>query len=317
MPTIRSSADQADAAVAALETYFPGVQVGSDQGTPLQFSMTASSLPQGVSFLDFTIGGRPLTTRVNDTGGFMFARAVQFDGEMTLGRADVDAAQPYIIHPGLHSRYDVAHAQVLAMDSDAFLSRLGERVTRGSGSFQFTGIGPRTPEYGKYWDAVVVTVAHAIRTGAVDDPLVASSLLDLVVTSSLACFTHTWDDAPSETLPTLPAAVRRARAFIDDNAHTPIAMTDIAQAARMSVRGIQYAFARELQMTPTEYLRRVRLTQARTALLTGNPSAGDTVAAIARSCGFAHPARFAATYRSQYGENPSDTLRRTGNGHPL
>lgn len=315
MTTTQTRADQADAAVSALETYFPGVQVGSDQGIPLHFSMSTSALSPGVSFLDFTIGGRPLTTRVNDTGGYMFARAIQFDGDMTVGRVGVDASQPYVIQPGLHSRYDLAHAQVLAVDVDVFLRRLGDRVKKHPRTFRFSGVGPRTPEYGKYWDAVVATVARAIRAGAADDPLIASSLLDLVVASSVACFTHTWDGADAEATPRLPSAARRARAYIDDNAHAPIAMTDIAQAARMSVRGIQYAFAREFQMTPSQYVRHVRLAQARTALMAGSPSAGDTVAAIARSSGFAHPARFAATYRSRFGENPSDTLNRPGSGH--
>ncbi|MFE7843583.1 helix-turn-helix transcriptional regulator [Microbacterium sp. NPDC057407] len=292
------------------------MQLGSDRGTELTFAMRASKVSHGVSLLSLAIAGPPVTTGVTATAGFMFGRAVLLDGNMAVGRETIDAAQPYVIHPGMRSRHDLANAQVLTVDSAAFLGRLEGRVRRPAHSFQFTGIGPRTPEYGAYWDAVMGTVSRAIRTGAADNPVVASSLLDLVVTSSLACFAHTWDDAPSEIIPVGHAAVRRARTFIDDNAHTPISLADIARAARMSVRGIQYAFAREFQMTPSEYLRRVRLTHARVALVQGHPSAGDTVTAIARSCGFAHPARFAATYRSVYGENPSDTLTRAQSGQP-
>ena len=41
----------------------------------------------------------------------------------------------------------------------------------------------------------------------------------------------------------------------------------------------------------------------------GDPSRGDTVAAIAARWGFAHAGRFAIQYRDQYGRSPSTTLR--------
>ncbi|MBM3714592.1 MAG: helix-turn-helix transcriptional regulator [Actinobacteria bacterium] len=314
MPSIHSSATQADAAVAALETHFPGVQIGSARGQQLEFSMTASVLPSGLGFLDFTIGGRPLTTAVEDTGGFMFARAVRMRGDMSVGRDEVDPLQPYLIRPGLRSRYDLAHARVLTIDTGVFLAQLRDRVPHRGGAFAFTGHGPRTPSHGRYWDAVMDAVEHAIEAGTTKEPLVASSLLDLIVTSSLACFSHTWEDAAFEAPPTVPVAVRRARDFIHDNAHRPITAADIARAARMSVRGLQNAFAREYQTSPHEYLRAVRLAEARHALLRSSPAAGDTVAGIARRCGFAHAARFAALYRSTFGENPSQTLARTEAG---
>ncbi|WP_431807345.1 helix-turn-helix transcriptional regulator, partial [Microbacterium paraoxydans] len=103
-----------------------------------------------------------------------------------------------------------------------------------------------------------------------------------------------------------PASVRRALAYIDDNAHLPITIDDVAAAAYMSTRGLQYAFRRALDMTPAEALRRARLDGAHRDLLAGN---GASVAAVARRWGFTNSSRFAAAYREAYATPP--TLART------
>ena len=58
------------------------------------------------------------------------------------------------------------------------------------------------------------------------------------------------------------------------------------------------------------YLRQVRLDRAHQDLLAADPTAGITVAAIARRWGFSRPDRFAAAYRTAYGRPPRHTLRR-------
>jgi AraC-like DNA-binding protein len=63
-----------------------------------------------------------------------------------------------------------------------------------------------------------------------------------------------------------------------------------------------------LGLTPGQYLRRVRLAGAHADLAAGDPTAGDTVAAIAARWGFTHPGRFAAAYRTAYGISPRRTL---------
>jgi AraC-like DNA-binding protein len=103
-----------------------------------------------------------------------------------------------------------------------------------------------------------------------------------------------------------PATVRRAMAFIDEHAHEPITVDDVALAAGISTRGLQYAFRRAVDTTPTEWLRRARLSGAHRSL--SDPD-GGTVAEIARRWGFEHPSRFAAHYRAAYGVNPAQTLR--------
>lgn len=103
-----------------------------------------------------------------------------------------------------------------------------------------------------------------------------------------------------------PASVRRAIAYIDSHAHEPITIDDVARAARMSTRGLQYAFRRALDTTPTEWIRRARLSAAHRDLI---EPGGGSIAEIARRWGFEHPSRFASHYRALYGVNPSQTLR--------
>jgi AraC-like DNA-binding protein len=114
---------------------------------------------------------------------------------------------------------------------------------------------------------------------------------------------------PDENSRPVGRIVRRARAFIDENAHRPITVDDVARAVGMSTRGLQAAFQRDTGESPMGYVRRTRLDSARQALLTANPQT-DTVAAIARHWGFAHAGRFSQTYYEHYGVLPREDLHR-------
>ena len=70
----------------------------------------------------------------------------------------------------------------------------------------------------------------------------------------------------------LPPILRRAVAFIQDNADADIGLEDIAAAVNVSPRSVQYAFRRHLSTTPLEYLRRVRLDRAHRELKAADPA---------------------------------------------
>jgi AraC-like DNA-binding protein len=114
---------------------------------------------------------------------------------------------------------------------------------------------------------------------------------------------------PGENRRPVGRVVRRARAFIDESAHRPITVDDVAQAVGMSTRGLQAAFQRDAGESPMRYVRRTRLDSARQALLAANPET-DTVASIAQRWGFAHPGRFSRMYFEYYGVFPSEDLHR-------
>ncbi|MFF8808698.1 helix-turn-helix transcriptional regulator [Streptomyces omiyaensis] len=108
-------------------------------------------------------------------------------------------------------------------------------------------------------------------------------------------------DAHSDTL-------RRAMAFVEENAHRDIGLADIAAAVPVTPRAVQYAFARHAGTTPLAYLRRVRLARAHEELRASDPHT-VSVASVAARWGFAHPGRFAAAHLREYGVPPSETLR--------
>lgn len=105
------------------------------------------------------------------------------------------------------------------------------------------------------------------------------------------------------------ATVRRAQAFIEDNASLPITVEQIADAVHVSVRALQAAFRRLRDTTPTAYLRQVRLQAAHRELLGADPTRAS-VGEIAHRWGFAHLGRFAGEYFAAFAELPHETLQR-------
>ncbi|NKQ55037.1 AraC family transcriptional regulator [Amycolatopsis sp. K13G38] len=89
-------------------------------------------------------------------------------------------------------------------------------------------------------------------------------------------------------------------------AHTT---TSLARQAGVSVRALQKAFREQLDSSPSEYLRGVRLQRVHDELCAAQFDA-TTVGEIASKWGMPHHGRFAAVYRQRFGESPKQTLAR-------
>ena len=97
-----------------------------------------------------------------------------------------------------------------------------------------------------------------------------------------------------------------ARANVETLAHA----ADLCRIVGVSRRTLARAFRSIHGTTPVRYLHTLRLTEARRAL--SSSSAGTTtVTEVATRFGFRELGRFAVEYREQFGESPSDTLRRS------
>jgi AraC-like DNA-binding protein len=105
------------------------------------------------------------------------------------------------------------------------------------------------------------------------------------------------------------ATVRRAAAYMDSHLTEAITMSDIAAAARVSPRGLQAAFQRQLQMSPMRYLRRARVAEAHRELLDDE---SRTIKDVALRWGFSNPGRFTRLRREMYGTDvdPATAARR-------
>jgi AraC-like DNA-binding protein len=86
-------------------------------------------------------------------------------------------------------------------------------------------------------------------------------------------------------------------------------VSSIAARVGVSLRSLEAGFREWRQSTPTQSLRRTRLTRARAELLA--PFESTSVTAVALENGFVHLGRFSAYYRAAFGESPGQTLRRS------
>ncbi len=177
---------------------------------------------------------------------------------------------------------------------------------------RLTGHRPHSPAAAEHLRQTIFYLRdHVLADPAVRaQPLIASTSSQMLAASVLAAFPNTadTDDSAQDRTDARSTTLRRAVAYIDDHADQPLTVADIAAAAHVTVRALQYAFRRHLDTTPLAYLRRARLAHAHRELRAAQPFGDVTVGDIAARWGFAHPGRFASLYRDAYGTSPSSTL---------
>jgi AraC-like DNA-binding protein len=188
-----------------------------------------------------------------------------------------------------------------------------ERTGLPAADLRFESVAPVSGADNRMWaEATRFLCRELVSSGITEiSPLMAQELTRLAAAILLTAFPNTTMTTSYMPGPgrVPPAAVRRAAAFIDAHADQPVTLADIAAAAGVTGRALQYAFHRHYDTTPTGFLRRVRLERAHRDLLAGAPADGATVAATARAWGWANPAGFSAAYRRRYGQPPGQTLR--------
>ncbi|MDU5679320.1 MAG: helix-turn-helix domain-containing protein, partial [Pseudomonas aeruginosa] len=98
-------------------------------------------------------------------------------------------------------------------------------------------------------------------------------------------------------------------AYIRRHLQSEIEVAALAEQAHMSTRSLYALFERQLGESPRQYIRRLRLERIR-ACLEDPGCRVRNLTELALDFGFAHLGRFAEQYRRQFGELPSETLRR-------
>lgn len=173
------------------------------------------------------------------------------------------------------------------------------------GALDLESVRPISPRMEQLWTANAAFYrAHILQPEMDGHALIRQEATRALITTAIVAFgLH----RPADRTAAPSAAVRRARAYIDDNLHRPLTVHDIATAARLSVRGLQHAFRSAYGESPMTYLRASRLSAAHRDLVAATPET-DTVAGIAHHWGFLHLGRFAGAYRDAYGESPRATL---------
>lgn len=205
--------------------------------------------------------------------------------------------------------YEVRNTSVSVQMLDAAIRDI--RPDRTAADLAFERFVPHSPDAGARWRATL----EEFR-GSVDEheaSLLRGSSSRLLVHTLLHTFPNNIvgatepRDVGRDRRDASQSTVRRAQAFIEGRAGEDLSVADIAAAAGVTPRSLQYAFQQHLGCTPLAYLRRVRLDLVHRSLRTGSVA---SVADAAVALGFFNPGRFAAEYRRVYNENPRDTLRR-------
>jgi AraC-like DNA-binding protein len=106
---------------------------------------------------------------------------------------------------------------------------------------------------------------------------------------------------------TLPPGLTQALEWLETRLDEPVELETLAAAAGVRPRTLEAQFRKHLGATPLGWVRQTRLSRARQQLIA---AAGKTsVTSVALANGFDQLGRFAAGYRRQFGELPSQTLR--------
>jgi AraC-like DNA-binding protein len=211
---------------------------------------------------------------------------------------------------GISGRVIRARFDCLSVDRE-LLSSLAADAGSGEGTVPPIGATPICDAANSQLVSAIDYVVHGVaRSGAANHPLLADTAQRHLAAVMLATLPTEAAGEPSigDRDDSTPVLLRRAMAFIEENAQQRISVGEIAEDVRVTARALQYMFRRHHDCTPMDYVRRVRLHRAHLDLI-GNDPMTTTVGEIANRWGFTHLGRFAVLYRTTYGQSPHVTLR--------
>ncbi len=104
-------------------------------------------------------------------------------------------------------------------------------------------------------------------------------------------------------------ALDRAKEYIEANVTRAIRVASVCRYSGTTLSSLQRIFARDLGVSPQQYVMARRLNAVRRRLLAADEEQDFRVTEVAQDHGFAHLGRFAGSYRRYFGESPRETLQ--------
>jgi len=148
-----------------------------------------------------------------------------------------------------------------------------------------------------------------LRVGPWLKPQALAALRDEVVDGFLCAAAAATQREPARPIWINSARIlRQVEDYLDQRLGRAVSIPELCQALALSRRTLNRAFADGLGVGPKTYLRLRALSSARKALVAGR-EAGASVTQVALDHGFWELGRFSVTYRTMFGESPSQTLR--------
>jgi len=169
-----------------------------------------------------------------------------------------------------------------------------------------TSSAPVSADASQHLVDVIDHVRHTVvNSDFTQEPFLAGTVARYLAATMLTTFPNTTRAEPSieGCHDTAPALLRRAIAFVDENAHSDISSADIAAAVNVTPQALLNMFRLHRNCTPMDYLRRVRLHYAHLELVDSDPET-TSVTQIARRWGFREFGLFMRRYVQAYGGEP-------------
>lgn len=185
-------------------------------------------------------------------------------------------------------------------------SLFSEVASNGGEPVRLTSSTPVSADASRHLVDVIDHVRHTVANSAFShEPLLAGTIARYLAATMLTTFPNTARTEPTvdDRHDNARALLRRAIAFIDENAHTDISPADIAAAVDATPQALLNLFRVHRDCTPMAYVRRVRLHQAHLEIVAGDPET-TSVTEIARRWGFHEMGSFMQRYAQAYGGEP-------------
>jgi len=173
---------------------------------------------------------------------------------------------------------------------------------------------PFSPELTARW-ADVVTAIDAFAAMPIPPAIASTRLQEYAITLLLEMHPHNYSRFFDRREYSTERMVEKAKRYIDENAHLPITIANVAAHVGCSVIALHQAFLVHESVTPRAYLCQAGLQYAHHLLASGEDL--RDLADVAHRSGFICVSRFVDAYTARYGEHPLAMLRRNQGSHAL
>ncbi|BBY17374.1 helix-turn-helix domain-containing protein [Mycolicibacterium litorale] len=207
--------------------------------------------------------------------------------------------------PGARYRCHTDHAWSHAVTIPVRV--LAESAGVAPSALRFQSGNPVSASAAEQWVTMLDAVERLLADPVTANPIVLGKAGRMLAAKVLEIFPATRTPGTDHPGRLVPNFLRRAIAYMEDNAAADIGIADIAAAVELTPDGVAYLFRRHLGVGPLEHLRRIRLDHAHRELLDHTPDV-TTVYRIAARWGFPHLTSFEEFYCRSYGQNPQVTL---------
>lgn len=192
---------------------------------------------------------------------------------------------------------------------EAELSELLGRPISAPLEFDFS-MDLATPAGRSWLDALrIVAREFDHGPGLAAHPTAGRHLKRLLLDGLLLGHRHNYTEALDAGTTAPRGAIAKAVDLLEDRPSEAWSSSVLAREVHLSVRSLQEGFKKHVGRPPMAYLRQVRLRRVREDLECA-VAGSTTVESVAARWGVLHMGRFAAAYRTAFGEAPSATLRR-------